>query len=160
MRNKIVLMLALGGALSGCVSQMQGIQVTNTIAQDRALAALKDIDATFNAPAHAIGAPRCDYSESGMAGSIVQFLLVGSTAQRHGMVAYNQWHVSEIRQGKGMAGPFYTVIVKSPDGAICTPLRSSAGTPETQVMPKIEETLTALVSLGVAYDPNRLGASR
>lgn len=150
----------LGGVLTGCVTQMQAINVTNTVPADQALMVLKNLDATFNAPAHAIGAPQCEYSANGMAGSKVQYLLIGSTASRQGAVAYDQWWVDEIRMVKGMAGPFYTVLVKNPDGSVCTPLRSIAGTPETTVMPKIEEALTALVSLGVAYNPNRLGRSR
>lgn len=157
---KRVALVALAGALTGCVTQMQGIQVSNTIPSDSALAYLQDLDATFNAPPHAVGAPQCVYSENGMAGSAVQFLLVGAASQRRGNVAYDQWRVDEIRMAQGMAGPFYIIFVKSPDGAKCTPLRSTAGTPEAVVMPKIEEALTALVSLGVKYDPNRLGASR
>lgn len=158
--GKIITLVALAGALGGCVTQMQGIQVSNTVHSDRALTSLKDLDATFNAPPHAVAAPQCEYSQSGIAGSKVQFLLVGATADRRGNVPFDQWHVDEIRFGKGLAGPFYTIFVKSPDGAVCTPLRSSAGMPESVVMPKIEEALGALVSLGVAYDPNRLGASR
>jgi len=149
----------LASVLAGCVTQMQGIQVTTTLPNDQALAFLQALDATFNAPSHAVGAPQCDYSTTGIAGSKVQYLLIGSTTNRQGSVAYDQWRVDGIRMVKGMAGPFYTVFVKSPDGAVCTPLRSLAGTPETTVTAKIEETLTALVSLGVAYDPNRLGAS-
>ncbi|HEY9164047.1 MAG TPA: hypothetical protein VIN57_05510 [Magnetovibrio sp.] len=150
----------LGGVLSGCVAQMQNFNVTHTVTSDQALAVLKDVEASFNAPAHAVGAPYCEYTQTGMAGSAVQFLLIGSTAQRHGSVAYQQWRVSEIRKGQGLAGEFYTIFVTSSDGATCAPLRSAAGTPEALVIPKIEETLTALVSLGVAYDPNRLGSAR
>lgn len=157
---KIVTWVALVGALSGCVTQMQGIKVSNTMPNDRALTTLKDLDATFNAPPHAVGAPQCAYSQSGIAGSKVQFLLVGATADRRGNVPFDQWRVDEIRFGKGLAGPFYTIFVKSPDGATCTPLRAAAGTSEAVAVPKIEEALSALVSLGVAYDPNRLGSSR
>lgn len=158
--TKAVVLIAGGVFLGGCVSQMQGIQVSHAVPHDRALAYLKDIDATFNAPPHAIGAPQCVYSESGMAGSKVQFLLVGSTSERRGNVAYGQWRVDEVRKGEGLAGPFYSVVVTNSDGAKCMPLRSKAGTPEALVLPKIKETLTALVSLGVTYDPKSLGASR
>ena len=160
MKLKRIALAALAGAVSGCVAQMPGIEVTHTIANDRALTYLQTLDSSFNAPAHAIGAPHCVYSQTGMAGSKVQFLLIGSTSNRQGEVAYGQWRVDEIRKVQGAAGPFYTVFVKSPDGAKCAPLRASAGTPESVAMTKIEETLTALVSLGVAYDPNRLGGAR
>lgn len=154
--GKALALLIGGGVLGGCMSQVQGIQVTHTVPDAQALAYLQDTETTFNAPPHVIGAPQCVYSQSGMAGRKVQFLLVGSTSERQGNVAYDQWRVDEVRKGEGIAGPFFTVIVTSPDGAKCTPLRSKAGTPEAIVLPKIEETLTALVSLGVTYDAKSL----
>lgn len=159
---KIATATIVGVTMAGCMAQVQGIQVdaSSAMSNDRALAYLNSLETSYNAPAHAVGAPQCQYSENGISGSRVVFLLVGSSSQRQPGVAFDQWRVDEIRKVQGMGGTFYSVFVKSSDGAKCAPLRSKAGTTDADVMPKIKETVSALVSLGVRYEPNRLGASR
>jgi hypothetical protein len=150
--NRALFLWLLAGALAGCISQAPvkfDVKVSNTLPKEIALDYLTNLDVTFNKPPHVIFSPRCGFSDAGIAGTKV----VWSTPERTSTRPFSQWFVSEIRT---VGGKVQDVFVKNQEGATCAPLRTHYDFHQKKVIAEVEKTLTALVSLGVRYDPREL----
>lgn len=169
MISRRLLLAGLVLLFSGCVSQVKtrvDYQVSNTLPRDIALEYLDTLDVKFNTETWmsagyvSIYMPACHFQREGMIGEMPSGFSIGARdVTRSEAIPYGRWQVVRVAEQAKFGGTLYTIIARADNGATCYPLRyDTFGIPAEdlrnpqQVTVVIEKTLTALLSLGVAYN--------
>ena len=159
--NSVALAAVVSFALGGCASdtdqQVQvDVSVSDAIPEEFAINYLRELESTVDNSTY------CKYANKGISGKEP-----GIAQKATEYLPFEKWRITFIGSAlmrSAWQPPDLMIVLKTGDGnafigdaAFCLPLalKGPQVTPERQK--NLNKTVTALISLGVQYDPNRLG---